>query len=276
MSIRAGRATGWTVGCLAAAVWVGCEGGGSDRMRYATALRAVDLDSAWEACVAIDERDLRADCASAAVERFGVFDRCAEVPEGRWRDECFFMAAEAQGRRGEIEGALLACQRSAYAAQCGDHLLGIYVMGQIDADVATLGRTFESLRPMLAGPRIESQFWRSYFRNRIALGREVDATACPSKVCRAAADQEVGAAVRELQRQAGDAAWCEGTHPWPDWARTPQTRGWVDAQVARGCSGGPSGVTGPGGAPAPSPLSPGGAHPPSSGPVPSNGSQPGG
>lgn len=247
------------LGGFAAAGIAGCAPADTDRVNYAAALHATDADGAWTACAAIDDRDLSAECTSAAVERFGVFDRCGDVPAGRWRDECFFMAAEAQGRKGDIQGALLACQRSAYAAQCGDHLLGIYVMGQIETDVATLGRTFATLRPILAGPRIETQFWRSYFRNRIAMGREVDASACPSGVCRAAADQEVGAAVREIQRQAGDAAWCAAERVYPDWARNAQTRGWVDAQVRRGCSGGPSGVSGPGGAPAPSPLSPGGA-----------------
>jgi hypothetical protein len=174
--------------------------------------------------------------------------------EGRWRDECHFIAAEVQARGGDVDGALAACLRSTYAEQCNDHVLGIWAMSQIAADVPTIATGLEKFRPVIVAPRALNQVWRSWFRNRIARSLVVDATACPDKDCRVAAEMEVGAAVRELQREVGEAAFCSGPVTYPVWAANDQVRRWVDRQARRGCAE-PT-LQGPDGERSPPPLSP--------------------
>lgn len=222
-------------------------------------LRAATFDEAWAACIAVRADDLRGDCTSAIIERFGAYDHCPEVPEGRWRDECLFKAAEVQARRGNVRGALESCQPGAYAEQCNDHVLGIWAMGMVERPVAEVGEGIDGLRAVIVAPRAISQAWRSYFRNRIVRGLEIDTRDCPDKDCRIAAQLEVGAAVRELQRQTGDAVFCAAEPPELGWAQAEATRRWVREQADRGCAtGGPNAFVGPNGEAAPPPLSPGG------------------
>ena len=247
----------------------GCASSTSDRVAYTEALHAKDLEGAWGACGRVQDPDQRGDCEGSVAERFSAWDRCDQMDEGRWRDECHFMAAEDIGRHGDIAAALKACSASAYAEQCGDHVLGIWVMSHLQDDTAALSTSFAAFAPLLAGPRIENQFWRSYFRNRIARGLPIDASGCQDKACRGAAQVETMAAIRELQDRTGP-SFCASPPAPPVWATTDQTRRWVTNQITRGCDpAAASGMRGPNGELPPPPLSPGGAPlPPAGAPLP--------
>lgn len=229
----------------------------ADRAAYTEGLRAQTQDAAWAACLRVSVDDLRGDCLGAVVERWSAYERCPELPEGRWRDECLFIASEQLGRRGDVEGAIRACRQSAYAAQCGDHVLGVYTMQHLQDDVPAIAAGFEQLRPLLVGPKAESQLWRSYFRNRLARGLPLDSSGCPDPTCTNAAEMEVSALVRELQRKEGDAVFCAPGWAAPAWAAAEPLAGWVEAQRRRGCSGEATGLRGPNGEPAPPPIQPG-------------------
>lgn len=233
----------------------GCADPSADREAYARGLRAPVFTDAWAECTRIADLDLRGDCGSAVIERYGAWESCGDLPEGRWRDECFFLASEVLGRQGDTEGALRACQRSAYAEQCNDHVLGMWAMAHLADSTAEIARGLDALRPLVVEPRAANQVWRSWFRNRLARGLVVDPTDCPDKDCRSAAQMEVAAATRERQRYAGDPSWCTTPPPPPDWATTEIVQRWIAEQITRGCQGG---LGGPAGIPAPPPLSPGG------------------
>lgn len=239
-----------------------------DRAAYTEGLRAQTQDAAWAACLRVSNDDLRGDCLGAVVERWSAYDRCPELPTGRWRDECLFIASEQLGRRGDVEGAIRACRQSAYAAQCGDHVLGMYTMQHLQDDVPTVAAGFEQLRPLLVGPKAESQLWRSYFRNRLGRGLGLDPSGCPDTTCTYAAEMEVSALVRELQRRDGDAVFCAPTWAPPAWAAAEPLAGWVEAQRRRGCSGEANGLQGPNGEAAPPPIQPGRSAPLGAAPAP--------
>lgn len=242
---------------LAASALTACDRSAEDREAYTAGLRAPDLDAGLAACARVSDLDRRGDCASAVIERFAAFERCGEVPEGRWRDECLFLGAEKTARTGDIRSALESCRASAFAEQCDDHVLGIWVMGLVDADPETVADGLAAFAPLLTAPRVDNQVWRSYFRNRIARDLPVDSGDCRDRTCRAAAQLEAAAAVRELQRRVGDATFCAGPVEYPAWAVAARTRRWVDEQRERGCAGG-DGIMGPGGMPGPPPIQPGG------------------
>jgi hypothetical protein len=233
------RLVAWA-GLVAAVVGCGREAGPDlavGRVAYAEALRAPTEDGGWAACARIPPSDAQGDCFVAVVERFRAYGRCLAVPDGRWRDECLFMASEQLGRAGDVEGAARACAASGYAPQCGEHILGMYVMQHITDEVPAMVAALDRLRPLLVGPDAGGALWRAYFRTRLGRGLVVDASGCPDAGCRHAAEMEVSALTREIQRREGDVAWCAATWSPPAWATTPEVRGWVTAQRDRGCSG---------------------------------------
>ncbi len=240
----------------------------ADRAAYTEGLRAADYAGAWSACARAADIDVRGDCQSAAAERFLEFKDCDTIEMDRWRDECHFVQSETLGRRGDLVGALEACKGSAYRAQCDDHVLGLLAVTAVDDDVAAMATKFGELRPHLVGNRGEGQFWAHYFRNRIARALVVSVDDCPVGPCRQVAEREIGAAIREIQRQQGAEAFCAAPAPRPAWATSDTVHAFIAAQMVRGCTaaaggvpaglpGGPPGLGGappidrPGGGPAP-------------------------
>lgn len=240
----------------------GAVGGPSDRALYTEGLAAPDYAAAWAVCLRVQAPEVRGDCQTAAAERFLVFDDCDAIEVERWRDECHFVESETLGRKGDLVGALEACKDSAYRAQCDDHVLGLLAVTAVEDDVAAIAAKFDALRPHLVGNRGEGQFWAHYFRNRIARSLVVSVDACPKGPCRMVAEREIGAAIREVQRQQGTEAFCAGPPPTPVWATTEIVFGWIAAQQTRGCSGPQPPPGGPGGRPGP-----GGPRPPGPSPV---------
>ncbi len=232
---------------------------GSDRAAYTNGLRAADYAGAWAACLEADDIDVRGDCQSAAAERFLVFTDCDAIEMDRWRDECHFVESETLGRRGDLVEALVACKSSAYRAQCDDHVLGLLAVTGVDDDVGAMATKFAELRVHLVGNRGEGQFWAHYFRNRIARGLVVTVEACPPGPCRQVAEREIGAAIREIQRQQGTEVFCAAPAPTPAWATTPTVNAFIAAQKERGCAPAAGGV--PPGLPGGPPMPPGPGRP---------------
>ncbi len=166
----------------------------ADHEVYTQALHA-DREHAWDLCSRITDVTLRGDCQADIAGRDLRFEDCGAIEAQVWRDECWFEAAEAQSRSGDMSGALGACQRSGYAHECQDHVLGMLAMTWVAVPVPEVAERYLALRPVLPDRSLDFLFWRSYFRNRIAMGQGTTRVGCPDKDCRAAAETEVEAVV---------------------------------------------------------------------------------
>ena len=97
------------------------------RADYAAVLGDPDLrDPA--ACARLEAEGLAGDCALVVAERRLAGPEpaeavCAPVPAGRWRDECFFVAAEAAEDAGRDGRAAALCQQAGgFREDCAQHL----------------------------------------------------------------------------------------------------------------------------------------------------------
>ena len=98
-------------------------------MLYARALMSQDLEEAREACDDIRVPDVRGDCQVAVAidlaPTVGVDpeEGCGDVQRGIWRDECYFVLAEARTDALHPEVAWAACKSSgAFRENCYRHL----------------------------------------------------------------------------------------------------------------------------------------------------------
>jgi hypothetical protein len=111
---------------LLALLGCGHDAAEHDRARYASVLRSPTPAAATLArCKEIQDPALAGDCSlvviAAAEAAPGTL--CGEVPEGMWREECWFLAAEAINRSGDALLAAQMCQRSGrFAMDCAQHL----------------------------------------------------------------------------------------------------------------------------------------------------------
>lgn len=152
---------------------------------YAEALRSADP----EACRALKDTTMRADCLLAVVEGQAraepeaTAELCDEVPEGTWRDECWFQLAE-RSRTPEH------CARAGlFADDCRLHalssalprLLKASAPGAFEAALAPellkLGFQATDLRP-----------WSAAYRHALGRQRPLDRASCAQAASQADLD----------------------------------------------------------------------------------------
>lgn len=165
------------------AALIGCRADPiADLERYEAVLASREGD--WEAqlrrCAAIRDQALAGDCAlvvitrTAAAENSAPEARCDRVPEGVWRDECYFLAAEAWRRQQPARAAKLCGQSGAFAPDCAQHLWqsSIYAAihdagpGAFAERLPTAQRIYDHWARFL-GERDEftDRFWERYYQN---------------------------------------------------------------------------------------------------------------
>ncbi|MDG1481471.1 MAG: hypothetical protein P8R54_17885 [Myxococcota bacterium] len=131
---------------------------------------------ALQRCAEISDVILAGDCALvvvAQVDEPGLL--CGAVPDGMWREECWFLAAEASNRTGDAMGAAALCQKSGrFALDCAQHLWQTPVHGLIHGPGA---RAFAVILPkaealyaawaplMVEETDFEERFWSKFFGN---------------------------------------------------------------------------------------------------------------
>jgi hypothetical protein len=127
-------------------------------------------------CHLIIDPTLAGDCALVVVAADeSPWGLCEEVPEGMWREECWFISAEALNRRGDALGAAQLCGRSGrFTQDCAQHLWQTPVHGLIHgpgarAFAAQLPRAealYAAWAPLLAGQTdFAERFWAKFFGN---------------------------------------------------------------------------------------------------------------
>jgi len=230
-----------SVGLLAACA--GAADPAGDRARYLGVLREPrgPVDARLARCAEIGDADLRGDCALAVAQQEGrrpqgaISRVCPEVPEGVWRQECWFLAAEAARRRGEEEAAVELCARSGpFAEDCAQHLWQGEVYRLIhDRGPVAFGPQLSAARRahdawaarLGAGEAFSSRFWAKYYQNGFeGVGARVDLEAC-APLPDADAARCVAAGVELYARELRPRAEREGV----DLCRTPP---WTSAELA--------------------------------------------
>lgn len=189
-----------------------------------------------EACQAIHDPTLAGDCALYVVmvearRREGQPARwCEQVPEGTWRDECWFVAAEAARRNRKLEASATLCMEAgAFKDDCAQHLWQSEVHGLIHRkgpeSFASALPAAEAVHakwsPLLSEKSdFDARFWTKFFQNGfegrggfVDLGH-CDALSAPhSDRCVAAATEMYG---RELAPRLSDARLDVCTVPVPE------------------------------------------------------------
>ena len=163
----------------------------TDVQRYA-AVAAEDggLEADLEACAAIVDPALAGDCALLVVGRGSVpaEEACPRVPEGVWRDECWFVAAEARRAAGQDGSAAQLCLRAgAFRDDCGQHLWQTAVHDLIhrrgpEGFASQLSRA-QALHDRWAGllaaeTDFSERFWERYYSNGFEGQGGVDLARC--------------------------------------------------------------------------------------------------
>ncbi len=171
----------------AMALLVGCAAepvdASGDRTTYLAVLgeRTIDPAVGLETCRSIRDETLAGDCALHVVmveaRRTGgrPAQWCEAVPRGAWRDECWFVSAEAAKRARNIEEAARFCMEAgAFRDDCAQHLWQSEVHGLIHrqgsrAFAAVLPRVeavYERWAPLLAEQSdFDARFWAKFFQN---------------------------------------------------------------------------------------------------------------
>lgn len=124
-SRRGQRPSTVLAGLLVASACAEAEPAG-DVARYA-AVAAEDggTEADLATCGGISDDSLAGDCALLVVARseLPAEEACPRVPKGIWRDECWFVAAEARRAAGQDGSAAQLCLRAgAFRDDCGQHL----------------------------------------------------------------------------------------------------------------------------------------------------------
>jgi hypothetical protein len=197
---------------------------------FAQSFAAADFLAAWDACAGIPRALDRGDCQQAAIARFDQWDDCGRVEAGVWRDECAFAAAEHLARGGDRTGGLRACRATAFADNCDDHLLDSLAMDVRDGSVGAAAAAWTSIAPEVVAANGEFDFWRSYFRVRIAAQLPVDTEECPDKECRGAARREVELAFERMPKTE-----CTSIESLPTWAAASMTQQWASRALGKRC-----------------------------------------
>ena len=222
---------------------VGCSGDASPtaaaaRDAYLSVVSQRDIapEPGLAACAEIPDPRLAGDCALHVVSvearrrdgRPGMW--CGEVPEGTWRDECWFVSAEASKRARKREEAARYCMEAgAFRDDCAQHLWQSEVRGLIHRrGAAGFGEVLEATQavhdrwaPLLADVSdFEARFWAKFYQNGFeGQGgfvdlRHCDALPSPHAERCVAAGTEMYA--RELSPRLGDAGLEICALPVPD------------------------------------------------------------
>ena len=149
-----------------------------DRQHYQAVLSAPrPSQPALSRCSEIVDPALAGDCALVVVSASEAEpgSLCGQVPAGMWREECWFLAAEAINRRGDSVSAAAMCQRSGrFALDCAQHLWQTPVHSLIHgpgaaAFVEVLPRAeaiFDAWSPLMAEQSdFSERFWSKFFGN---------------------------------------------------------------------------------------------------------------
>lgn len=162
------------------------------------------------ACADLARSDLRADCADHVVTleaaRPGGRPEalCPRLEAGPYQDECWFLAAEAHGRRGQDASAAQLCKKAgAYKEDCAQHLWQTAVHDLIHkagprAMIDQLPRAqklYAHWERYLGGEtELQARFWARYFQNAFEGLGVIDLRWCPevpapalAQACEAAA-----------------------------------------------------------------------------------------
>lgn len=143
--------------------------------------RQIQPEPGLAACGAISDPDLSGDCALYVVSlearrRDGQPARwCEAVPAGTWRDECWFVAAEAAKRSHKLDAAAQLCMEAgAFKDDCAQHLWQSEVRALVhrggpaafvDALPAAVA-VYETWAPKLSETSdFDARFWAKFFQN---------------------------------------------------------------------------------------------------------------
>lgn len=224
----------------------------SDAERYTAILKDRQSSAAhrFEGCGGIEDPALRGDCRIAVLQSVEepLEPWCPQLPDGRYRDECWFLAAERRKRMNDLQRAAEDCLKAGrYLDDCGQHLW----QSQLAAVARRPGVGFPALRPEaerlfrhwdgLLGEHtdIGERFWvRFYEHGFTADGLQVDLARCePEPDPARCVDAGVGVYARRLaptlERASIDLCAVESPsvatlHPWM--GSVPDAR--LDAVVA--------------------------------------------
>ena len=102
----------------------------SDHQAYTSAANADTFEQGLFACSQISETSLSSECVAFQVRSHGrnhpqrAEDSCTALPEGIWRDECFFLLADAvSDPSAPAEASAICKQAGRYFQPCFMHLL---------------------------------------------------------------------------------------------------------------------------------------------------------
>lgn len=187
-----------------------------DRYTDALALADSDPEAAMSVCRQILDEQLGPECAQVVALRapksFGGAGRwCPEVPEGIWRDECWFMSAEASRKAGQTRYAAELCLKSGrFVDDCAQHLW----QGEVHELIAGLGpqgfadrlpeaeALYQEWAPLLhANTDLSTRFWDKFFGNGFEAQGGVDLAWCEGLAARGEAC--VAAGLAYLERDLG-------------------------------------------------------------------------
>jgi hypothetical protein len=200
-----------------------------DAALFAEALAASGYDDGARACTGLSRASDRGDCAVAVIGRFAHWDACTDVETEVWREECWFAAAEQLAAQKDRAGALRACTRSRFVSNCDNHVLDGLAMDLRDGSIADAAVVYAGLATDVVAADGELDFWRSYFRLRLAAGLPLTVEGCPERTCRDAARKEVSRAL-EADPSCAPPAWIgdDRVASWVAYARRSRCRGSVE------------------------------------------------
>ncbi|NOY26284.1 MAG: hypothetical protein GXP62_10470 [Oligoflexia bacterium] len=149
-------------------------------------------------CAKVQDLALRGDCiAFLAGQRdvdgdLSADDLCGGAPKGMWRDECWFVSAEAARRgRHRKEAAAMCLRAGQFINDCGQHMwqseVRVLVMPRRRG---VIGPTFEELLPraqavyarwaplLEEGTDMAVRFWRRFYQNGFERAGWIDLGRC--------------------------------------------------------------------------------------------------
>jgi hypothetical protein len=165
-----------------------------DRALYAEVMASLGPKAAQNLplCRQISDADLAGDCALHAVrneargDRSGAEQWCPELPTGAWRDECFFMAADTIGARGQLSDARSLChQAGSFRQSCYRHQLQTELRRLVhedhDQELGELERRMAQARSrwqVHANTQGTSRAWTHFFSEVFEARREAAPELC--------------------------------------------------------------------------------------------------
>ncbi len=159
---------------------------------YATVTKGLGAEARFDACSEISVDLLVAECmlavaqTAAQVHQKALSDYCPRLPDGVWKDECYFLAAEAVKRHDKEEAAEMCNESGQFVDDCGQHLwqtaVGAIAPRSVEGWEIALPkaeRLYKKWEPILAETTdFESRFWQRFFQRTFEPQRVLDLSAC--------------------------------------------------------------------------------------------------